>query len=67
MAMEDYMPSCVPYIESGDNDLYADVKELCDLIINSPPNTTIKGRIEELAFMIAHYDEILNTWRKHDL
>lgn len=38
----------------------ADIKRLCDLIVNSEPQTVIKGEIESLAFHIGHHPAVLN-------
>jgi hypothetical protein len=37
-----------------------EIKRLCDIILNSPPDTPIKGEIESLAYTIGHCQEILN-------
>ena len=43
--------------------LHAEVKELCDFICNSSPNTKIAGKIDTMAFSIAHHPFILNSKR----
>lgn len=43
-----------------------DIKRLCDLIVNSPPNTTIRGEIESIAFGIAQHPDILNCDNGND-
>lgn len=35
-------------------------KDLCDLIVSSDSSTTIKGRIQSLAFELGHQELILN-------
>jgi hypothetical protein len=44
--------------------LEKDVKRLCNLILGSPPDTTIKGEIESLAWKIGHHPSILNCESK---
>ena len=41
--------------------LHDEVKRLCDMIVNSHPDTTIKGKIESQAFLIAHHEFIINA------
>lgn len=48
------------FIERAE-DLHDEVKRLCDMIVNSPPDTTIKGKIESQAFGVAHHEFILNA------
>lgn len=43
-----------------DNKLRLEIKELCDLIVGSPPETIIKGEIESRAFYLAHHPSIMN-------
>jgi hypothetical protein len=40
--------------------LLKEVSDLCELICNSSPDTTIKGEIESKAFMLGHHPAILN-------
>jgi len=42
----------------------ADVRELTNLIVGSPPETPIKGQIESLAFELGHYPYVLNAQEK---
>lgn len=42
------------------NEILFEVKKLCDLIVNSKPETPIKGEIESLAFNISQHPDILN-------
>jgi hypothetical protein len=46
---------------STDPEFCSDVKELCNLITGSSPDTTIKGKIESLAFGLGHYPCVLNA------
>lgn len=41
--------------------ILAEIKALCQLICNSPPETTIKGEIESRAFMLGHFPDVLNS------
>ena len=43
--------------------LLIEVKELTDTIVDSSPNTTIKGKIESMALMIGHHPLVLNVLR----
>ena len=45
----------------------ADVRELTNLIVGSPPETPIKGQIESLAFELGHYPDVLNAQEKDDV
>lgn len=42
----------------------SEVQHLCNKIVNSPPDTTIKGEIESLAFMLGHHPLVLNAPQK---
>jgi len=44
---------------SVDIGLLKEVNDLCQLIVGSPPDATIKGRIESLAFSIGHHPDII--------
>lgn len=41
--------------------LRREIKDLCDLIVNSPPDTPIRGEIGSRAFELGHAPEILNA------
>jgi len=47
-------------MEEIDVELLKDIRKLCHLITCSPSDTPIKGEIESLAFMIGHYQQVLN-------
>lgn len=52
------------YLEERAKDtalLYKQVRKLCMIICNSPPDQTIKGEIEAMAYAIAHHLFILNA------
>ncbi len=40
--------------------LHIEVKEMCDFICNSSPNAKIAGKIDSMAYDIAHHPLILN-------
>lgn len=46
--------------------IFSKVKDLCNLICNSSPDTTIKGEIESKAFYLGHHPEILKAEERHD-
>jgi hypothetical protein len=41
--------------------LLLEVKKLCDMIVNSKPDQTVKGQIESLALSVGHHPEVLNA------
>lgn len=42
-------------------ELFKEVTHLCDIIVNSPPDTSTKGEIESLAWWISHHAFILKS------
>lgn len=40
--------------------LLVEVRKLCKIIVDSHPNTIIKGEIESLAFYIGHHPFVMN-------
>jgi hypothetical protein len=44
-----------------DKSIMRHVQRLCDIIVNSTPDTTIKGDIEELALHISHWFTVSKT------
>lgn len=46
--MKDEITQTLP--QSCERELLEKAKQLCQLIVNSPPDTTIKGEIESMAF-----------------
>lgn len=44
-------------------ELDSEVNRLCQLIVNSPSNTTIKGDIESLALLLGHHPNIIGAGR----
>ena len=44
--------------------IFSKVKDLCNLICNSSPDTTIKGEIESKAFYLGHHPEILKAEKR---
>lgn len=44
-------------------DVFADVRNMCNYILGNPPETQIKGVIDSYAFGIAHHQQVLNCER----